>query len=116
MENTIICEVFQKVFVGSEFWVLLVLIINLGCYNLEVDEDESSACAPYLARQMSCLGSQTLGVKDTSFLGSAQGAKEAGRRQLPGEPRQDLQSTETQGVYPGSGRPEAKSLTPACLD
>ena len=22
----------QKVFVGSEFWVLLTLIINLGCY------------------------------------------------------------------------------------
>ena len=23
----------QKVFVGSEFWVLLILIINLGCYK-----------------------------------------------------------------------------------
>ena len=32
-ENTTICEVFQKVFVGSEFWVLLILIINLGCYK-----------------------------------------------------------------------------------
>ena len=30
--NTINSEVFQKVFVGSEFWVLLILIINLGCY------------------------------------------------------------------------------------
>ena len=52
--------------------------------ELEVDEDESSACAPYLARQMSCLGSQTPGVKDTPFLGSARGAKEAGRH-LPRE-------------------------------
>ena len=25
-------------------------------------------------------------------------------------------TTETQGVYPGSGRPEANSPTPACLD
>ena len=42
---------------------------------------------------LSCLGSRTLGVKDTPFLGSARGAKEAGRRQLPGEPREDLRST-----------------------
>ena len=33
----------------------------------EADEDETSACTPYLARQMSCLGSRTLGVKDTPF-------------------------------------------------
>ena len=51
--------------------------------DLEVDEDGSSACVPYLARQMSCLGSRTPGVKDTPFLGSARGAKEARRRQLP---------------------------------
>ena len=25
-------------------------------------------------------------------------------------------NTETHGIYPGSGRPEAKSPTPACLD
>ena len=32
--------------------------------ELEVDEeeDESSACAPYLARQMSCLDARTPGV------------------------------------------------------
>ena len=45
--------------------------------ELEVDEEEISACAPYLARQMSCLGRVTPGVKDTLFLGSAWGAKEA---------------------------------------
>ena len=45
--------------------------------ELEVDEEEISACAPYLARQMSCLGRMTPGVKDTPFLGSARGAKEA---------------------------------------
>ena len=61
--------------------------------DLEADGDESSACAPYLARQMSYLGSRTPGVKDTPFLGSARGVKEAGRRLLPGEPRRDLQST-----------------------
>ena len=44
---------------------------------LEVDEEEISACAPYLARQMLCLGRVTPGVKDTPFLGSARGAKEA---------------------------------------
>ena len=61
--------------------------------DLEVDGDESSACAPYLARQMSCLGSRTPGVKDTPFLGSARGVKEAGRRLLLGEPRRDLRSS-----------------------
>ena len=45
--------------------------------ELEVDEKEISACAPYLARQMSCLGRVTPRVKDTPFLGSARGAKEA---------------------------------------
>ena len=50
----------------------------------EVDEDESSACAPYLACQMSSLRSWIPGVKDTPFLGSARGAKEA-RRHLPRE-------------------------------
>jgi len=28
----------------------------------ELDEDETSACAPYLARQMSCLDARTPGV------------------------------------------------------
>ena len=45
--------------------------------EFEVDEEEISACAPYLARQMSCLGRVTPGVKDTPFLGSARGVKEA---------------------------------------
>ena len=44
--------------------------------EFEVDEEEISTCAPYLARQMLCLGRVTPGVKDTPFLGSAQGAKE----------------------------------------
>ena len=37
--------------------------------ELEVDEeeDESSACTPYLARQMSCLDARTPGVEDTPF-------------------------------------------------
>ena len=50
----------------------------------EADEDETSACAPYLACQMSCLGSRTSGVKDTPFLGSVLGAKEAEERLSPG--------------------------------
>ena len=45
--------------------------------ELEVDEEEISACAPYLARQMSCLGRRTPGIKDTPILGLARGAKEA---------------------------------------
>ena len=45
--------------------------------DLNVDEEKISACAPYLARQMSCLGRGTPIVKDTPFLGSARGAKEA---------------------------------------
>ena len=45
--------------------------------ELEVDEEEISGCAPYLARQMSCFGRMTPGVKDTPFLGSAWGATEA---------------------------------------
>ena len=51
----------------------------------EADEDGSSAYAPYLARQMSWLGSRTPGVKDTPFLGSVRGAKEAGKRLPPGD-------------------------------
>ena len=62
--------------------------------DLDVDEDESSACAPYLARQMSCLGSRTPGVKDTPFLGSARGAKEAGRRLTREQGRQVLRRWE----------------------
>ena len=45
--------------------------------EFEVDEEEISACAPYLTRQMSCLRRVTPGVRDTPFLGSARGAKEA---------------------------------------
>ena len=45
--------------------------------ELKVDEEEISACTPYLARQMSCLGRVTPGVKDTPFLGWARGVKEA---------------------------------------
>ena len=53
---------------GAELDVDLdeVLEVDLD-EELEVDEDESSACTPYLARQMSCLGSWTPGVKDTPF-------------------------------------------------
>ena len=39
---------------------------DLG-YELGVDEKEISACASYLARQMSCLGRRTPGLKDTPF-------------------------------------------------
>ena len=35
--------------------------------------------------KVSCLGSRTPGVKDTPFLGSVWGAKEAGKRLPPGE-------------------------------
>ena len=35
--------------------------------ELGVDEEEISACAPYLACQMSFLGRVTPGVKDTPF-------------------------------------------------
>ena len=45
--------------------------------ELEVGEEEISACAPYLACLMSCLGRVTQGVKDTPFLGLARGTKEA---------------------------------------
>ena len=70
---------------------------------------------------LSCLGSWTPGVKDTPFLGSVWGAKEAEKRLRPEGfvYAQDLCAAsiiETQGVYPGSGRPEANSPTPACLD
>ena len=65
-----------------------------------VDEEESSACAPYLARQMSCLGRVTPGVKDSPFLGSARGAKEAvdlfTRKQFAGGQRVENRKTSTQ--------------------
>ena len=52
--------------------------------ELEVGEEELSTCAPYLARQMSCLGSRTPGVKDTPFLGSVWGVEEAEELLPPG--------------------------------
>ena len=52
--------------------------------DLGANEDETSACAPYLARQMSCLGSRTPGVKDTPVVGSVWGAKEAEKCLPPG--------------------------------
>ena len=42
---------------------------------------------------MTCLGSRTLGVKDTPFLGSVWGAKEAGKRLPPGECHLSSRST-----------------------
>ena len=42
---------------------------------------------------LSCLGSRTPGVKDTPFLGSVWGAKEAGKRFPSGELRLGLRST-----------------------
>jgi len=33
----------------------------------ELDEEETSACAPYLARQMSCLVARTPGVRIPPF-------------------------------------------------
>ena len=51
----------------------------------EADEDETSACTPYRARQMLCLGSRTPGVKDYPFLGSVWGAKEAEKHLPPGD-------------------------------
>ena len=50
----------------------------------DADEDETSACAPYLARQMSFLRSRTPGVKDTPFLGSVWGIEEAEDLLSPG--------------------------------
>ena len=32
--NTIICEVFQKVFVGSEFWALLISYYKFGMLQI----------------------------------------------------------------------------------
>ena len=68
---------------------------------------------------MSCLGRVTPGVKDTPFLGSARGAKEAEdlltRSEFVGGERVGKQEKHT-AIYPGSGRPKANSPTPACLD
>ena len=63
----------------------------------EVDEDESSACAPYLARQMSCLGSRTPGVKDPLF---RFGTGREGGWKTPslGVPRQAFRSTYKQAI------------------
>ena len=65
---------------------------------------------------LSCLGSRTPGVKDTLFLGSVWGAKEAGKRlPLGGTPSKPeifvrARIAGTQRVYPGSGRPEANDV------
>ena len=68
--------------------------------ELVVDEEKISACTPYLARQMSCLGRLTSGVKDTLFLGSARGAKEDvdlfTRREFVGGQRIESRKTSTQ--------------------
>ena len=68
---------------------------------------------------LSCLGRVTPGVKDTPFLGSARGAKEAEdlltRSEFVGGERAGKQEKHT-AIYQGSGRPKANSPTPACLD
>ena len=45
--------------------------------DLRSMKKKSTLATPYLARQMLCLGRVTPGVKDTPFLGSARGVKEA---------------------------------------
>ena len=62
------------------------------------------------------------GSRGYPLLGSARGAKEAENRRRGRSRSQALLSTikacnqrDTRS-YPGSGRPEAKSPTPACLD
>jgi len=87
----------------------------------ELDEDETSACAPYLAPDVVSRCTDT-GSRGYPLLGSARGAKEAENRLLGRSLDKALLSTikacnqrDTRS-YPGSGRPEAKSPTPACLD
>ena len=71
---------------------------------------------------MSCLGSWTLGVKDTPFFRFGTRREGGWETSTSGRnssrlPIYVLASNKgTHGVYPGSGRPEAKSATPACLD
>ena len=90
--------------------------------DLEADEDGSSACAPYLARQISCLGSRTPRVKDTPFFRFGMGCEGGWETSSAGGTPPKLEiyvqacTAKTQGVNPGSGRPEANSPTPACLD
>ena len=61
----------------------------------------------------------TPGVKDTLFLGSARGAKEAvdlfTRREFI-EVSMQKQGNKHTTIYSGSGRLKANSPTPACLD
>ena len=42
-------------------------LVDDHCDDLGVDEEKISACASYLAHQMSCLGRRTPGLKDTPF-------------------------------------------------
>ena len=58
----------------------------------EVDEDESHTYARYLAQDVVSWITH-IGSKGYPFLRSTQGTTEGGRRQPPGEPRQDLRST-----------------------
>ena len=68
---------------------------------------------------LSCLGRMTPGVKDTPFLGSAWGAKEAVDLSTGGSlsmvSMQESRNKHTM-IYLGSGRPKANIPTPACLD
>ena len=59
-------------------------LIKYGNLRVKVHflEDDSREC---LGGDVSCLGSRTPGVKDTPFLGSVWGAKEAGKRLPPGD-------------------------------
>ena len=69
---------------GSDGEVGAELEVDLS-EDHEVGEDGSNACSPYLARKISSLGSRTPRVKDTPFLGSVWGAKEAGKHLPPGD-------------------------------
>ena len=87
--------------------------------ELEVDEEEISACAPYLACQMSCLERLTPRVNDTPFLGLAWGTKEAEylltRSEFVGGERVRNRE-QTHSDLPSFRPPKANSPTPACLD
>ena len=63
--NTIISEVIsKKFFVGSEFWVLLILIINLGCYT-----PEDLACKGARGRMVAALCAVDVVDELAAFLG-----------------------------------------------
>ena len=71
--DCVVCAASARVPAPEAPLLLLAMLVVVG--EGDNEEDVVDACAPYLARQMSRVGTLTPGMWDTPFFGSVVGAK-----------------------------------------